>query len=114
MNPSKPNIRKTTPSTLQTALAINPPLICGLSIREQPHCFGPKEMAACSLSALPMTATAQAAFSTHDGKELTPPQFLRMQFTAFTPYLSLTRIASDRSPVINAITVPPNQNPDLA
>jgi hypothetical protein len=37
-----------------------------------------KKMAACSLSALPMTATAQAAFSTHDGKELTPPQFLRM------------------------------------
>src|SRR5215475_8425230 len=77
-NPSNPNIRKTTPSTLQIVLAINPPLIPGPFIREQLSRSGLKEMAACSLSALPMTATAQAAFSTHDGKELTPPQFLRM------------------------------------
>src|SRR5215467_9663186 len=80
-NPSNPTIMKTTPRTLQIALAITN-LLCFLvwpaSDRDYSVVPGQNKTAACSLSALPMTATAQAACSTHDGKELTPPQFLRM------------------------------------
>src|SRR5262249_44913172 len=110
--PSNPTIRKTTPSTLQIALAINPPSIPG-SLRPRVTALHRTQRNGCLLTVRPPHDGHCSGSLLHSRRKGTySPTVPSNAIAAFTPYLSLTRIASDRSLVINAITVPSDRKSD--
>src|SRR5262249_30098831 len=103
----------TTPSTLQIALAINAPLIPG-SLRPRATALHRTQRNGCLLTVRPPHDGHCSGSLLHSRRKGTySPTVPPNAIAAFTPYLSLTRIASDRAPVINAIPVPSERKPDL-
>src|SRR5262249_39392319 len=109
-NPRNPIIRKTTPRTLQIALAITN-LLCFLvsaptSDREESVVPGQIKRLPAHCPPSPLRPLLRQPSPLTTERNLLPHSSFEC-IAAFAPYLSLTRIASDRSPVINAITMPP-------